>query len=80
MAVDDDDAGVAADVGEGLVVGAGGDVAAVADHEAELGGGGGGGRRVGFVPGVGEAGARGGVDGVRVVEVGRWGWWGMDGG
>lgn len=50
------------------------DVAAVADHEAELGGGGGGGGwgRVGFVPGVGVTGARGGIDGVGVVEMGWW--------
>lgn len=36
LPVDDDDAGVAADVAEGLVVGAGNYVAAVAAHEAEL--------------------------------------------
>lgn len=54
VAVDDDDARVAADVAESLVVGAGDDVAAVAAHEAQLL------RRrwrVG-IPGVGVAGMR----------------------
>lgn len=37
VAVDDEDAGLAADVAEGFVVGAGDDVAAVAAHESELG-------------------------------------------
>lgn len=37
VAVDGDDAGIAANVGEGLVVGTWHDVAAVAAHEAELG-------------------------------------------
>lgn len=41
--VDDDDAGIAADVAEGLVVGAGDYVAAIAAHQAELGGAAGGG-------------------------------------
>lgn len=40
MAVYDDDSGVAADVAQRLVVRAGDDVAAVAAHEAEPGGGG----------------------------------------
>jgi hypothetical protein len=61
VAVDDDDAGLAADIAEGFVVGPGNDVAAVAAHEAELGAWDRGERLVeptGFcVPG-----ARGGVD------------------
>lgn len=64
MAVDDHDTGVAADVAERLVVWARDDVAAVAAHEAELGVSG---KR--FVPGVGVAGAGGGVYGIWVGEV-----------
>ena len=67
VAVDDHDAGVAADVAEGLVVGAGDDAAAVAAHEAEAGGAARGGGEVGLVPGLAAAGARGGFDGVRVA-------------
>lgn len=67
VAVDDDDSGVAADVAEGLVVGTGDDVTAIAAHEAELGAG----DRWQMVvhPRVGIAGARRRVDGVRVVEL-----------
>lgn len=66
VAVDDDDAGLAADVAEGLVVGAGDDVAAVAAHQAEPSAGAGGDW---VVPGIGVAGPGGGVDGVGVAQM-----------
>lgn len=76
MALYNNDTRFAADVTEGLVVGARDDVATVAAHEAELVGGGG--RRVRLIPGIGVAGARRRVDRVRVVEM-SW-WWRRDGG
>lgn len=70
VAVGDDDAGVTADVAEGLVVRAGDDVAAVAAHEAELGARDGR-ERVVIFPIVG-AGARRGTGGVGVGEERGW--------
>ena len=62
MAVDNDDAGVAADVAEGLVMWARNDVATVTAHEAELGGGGRVGRRKeSLIPRVSVTGTRRGV-------------------
>lgn len=84
MAVYDDDASVAADVAEGLVVGAGDYVAAVATHEAELGLR----RSLVGVPGVILGGAGGGGEGIRRGSDGGGGgcwrssgewWWGLHG-
>lgn len=62
VAVDDDDAGLAADVAEGFVVGAGDDVAAKAAHEAKLGAWDRGERLVEPAGRICVAGARRGVD------------------
>lgn len=61
VAVDNDHPCVSADVAERLIVWAWNDVTAIAAHEAELGGSCGGGRER-LIPGVGVAGARGGID------------------
>lgn len=61
VAVDDDDAGVTADVTERLIMRARDDVAAVTTHEAELGGGGGVVSGKSIIPRIGVAGARGRV-------------------
>lgn len=62
VAVNYDDAGISADVAEGLVMGAGDYVSSIAAHESQLLRQW---RRVG-VPGVSVAGAGGGIEGVRV--------------
>lgn len=67
VALDNDDACLTTEVAEGLVSWPRYDSTAVAAHEAEARGSTGGGGGVGFVPGLAAAGARGGIDGVRVA-------------
>lgn len=66
VAIDDDDARLAAKVAERFVGGAGNNMAAIAAHEAELGGRRRGGE--GFIPGLTAAGARRGIHGVCIAD------------